>query len=1202
MQAVIRVIVRDRFVTAYSVKWLIASDVATRPITQSKPLEIVANRRAMIALIVIQSWVGSNEHRRISYTVYNTAGIDHPEGLCCAQLVASARSSPSTDLNGSITTIQRAALEETQMKQNSARNPGAELHSRRKDSEPSQKSLALFPRGAACAALFALIAIPNPTPAQTGGSGTVSPAYLAGLHWRNIGPFRSGNVYAVTGIPSDPTTYYIGTPEAGIWKTSDAGTEWKPVFDDMHVASIGAIAASPSNPGIVYAGTGDPSGWSFSQGNGVYKTTDAGATWRNIGLDGTRYINAIIVDPHNPDIVLVGAAGAAQAGSGPNEDRGVYRSTDGGATWKKVLYIDQYTGVEDMTVDVSDPSVIYAAFARAAFGASRAELAKLAPLATGIYKSTDEGLTWNPVSGHGLPAHTRSYEIAVASGTNGQRIYAEAQGSGRDAGGVYRSDDGGESWSLGTKEIGSAGGRIYADPRNPDVLYLMGTSMYRSTDGAHTFTAFKGAPGGDDDRDLWINPSDSRRMLMGADQGPTITVDDGATWTPWYNLPNGQFYNVVTDFDFPYHVCGSQQDSGTACVASRSDYGRIRENDWYAVGGFESGAIVPDTLHPRWIYTQGWYHVLRRYDRVTGQVAVLYTPTPEDHFGGLPPMGFSPQNPHLLYMAAQYLMASTDSGRDWHHASPDLTAIQRTERTDTASAAVRFRRYSPSIQSMSLSTRAAGEIWAGTSNGLVQMTRDAGQHWSNVTPAALPQRALVDAIDASHTTPGVAYISVRAAGDWHPYIYRTTDFGKSWTKIVAGLPDDAPVRVVREDPVAPNLLYAGTVTGAWVSFDRGDHWQSLELNLPNTVVSDITVHGNDLAISTYGRALWIMDDVTPLRKATEAVAAGGTYLYQPELTYRVRWDNDQDTPRPPEVPAGENAPEGAIIYYYLNTAASGPVTLSIRDAQGNLVRKYTEAAPPEAVLPNVPTYWFPKPAGLPASAGMHRVVWDLRYEDPMTLPYGYYGNILTYTEYTLTWHAVKGHTPSVQPPGPIAIPGTYTVDLTVNGHTYSRQFTVKNDPRVSIPQAYLATQLQSELEMTRGMATSYTSFYQIDRMRKRLASDASSSASASSLDKQLATIADSSFGVVNRDLARHLEDADFGDLLPTRSDLAAIASSCKQLDSAVAALRNVERTSIPKLNAELTAAHVAPLEPEPVPPNAGCGNAATLARAVNPRR
>lgn len=1034
--------------------------------------------------------------------------------------------------------------------------------------------------------------------AQTAAAQAIGAGYLSGLRWRSIGPYRSGNVSSVTGIPGDPSTYYIGTPEAGVWKTASGGTTWQPIFDDVHVPSVGAIAASPSNPNIIYVGTGDPSGWSFTPGKGVYKTTDAGKSWKSLGLENTRYINSVVVDPKNPNIVLVGAIGAPQSGGPANTERGVYRSMNGGATWKHVLYEDAYTGVKDLVHDTSDPRVMYAAFQRGAMGVSPAELAKLPPRSHGIYKSNDEGATWKPVLGKGLPAGIPAFALAVASGTHGQRVYAEAQGAGRDAGGVYRSEDGGDSWSLGTKEIGSAGGRIYADPRNPDVVYLMGTSMYRSLDGARTFTSYKGAPGGDDNRDLWIDPSNPRRMLMGADQGPTISLDNGETWSPWYNLPNGQFYNVVTDGDFPYRVCGSQQDSGTACVLSQSDYGRIRENDWYAVGGFERGAIVPDPLNPRWIYTQGWYHVLRRYDRTTGQVAVLYTPTPEDRFSGLPPMGFSPQDPHLLYMAAQYLMASSDSARTWRRLSPDLTAGGTAP--DVSESAPRFRRFDPFIQAMSLSTVSNGLIWIGTNNGLIQLTRDGGKSWTNVTPRDLPARAVVNVIDASHSNDAVAYAAVTAPGDLHPYIYRTTDFGKSWAKIVNGLPADGLARVVREDPGASNLLYAGTVTGAWVSFDHGDHWQSLQLNLPNTVVSDITIHKNDVAISTYGRGLWVMDDVTPLRLAhSAATSASAAYLYAPQMTYRVRWDNDQDTPRPPEVPAGENAPEGAIIYYHLNAAASGPISLSIRNSQGNVVRRYTNVAPPAALMPNVPTYWFAPPEGLPTSAGLHRVLWDLRYPDPKTLPYGYYGDMLTYTEYTLTWHAVKGNTPRVQPPGPLAIPGKYQIELTVNGHSYTQEFTVVNDPRVTIPQADLAAQLQSEQKMTAGMDVSYAAFYQIAHMRKVLAANRSNVAgkpmtaeivaAAQALDKQLAAVADGGFGMANRDLARHLEDADFGDMLPTSSNLDAIAANCRQIDGAIVELNRLLATSVPQINTMLAAAHLTQLPVDASHNGTGCG-------------
>ncbi len=1050
-------------------------------------------------------------------------------------------------------------------------------------------------------ALGALVSIAGiAVVAEAANAQSIGPSYLAGLRWRSIGPYRSGNVSAVTGIPTDPTVYYIGTPEAGVWKTSDGGTVWQPIFDGTHIPSIGAIAASPSNPDIIYVGTGDPSGWSFTPGSGVYKTTDAGLTWRNVGLRDTRYINDIIVDPKDPDILLVGAVGAPQSGGPASTARGVFRSTDGGATWKQVLYVDAHTGVKDMAYDVADPHVVYAAFARATRGMSPAEVAQLAPLGTGMYKSSDEGETWALLGGRGLPAGIPSYELAVASGTHGNRVYAEAQGTGRDARGVYRSEDGGATWSLGTKEIGSAGGRLYADPQNPDVVYLMGTSMYRSLDGARTFTSFKGAPGGDDNRDLWINPANPRRMIMGADQGPTISVDGGQSWTPWYNLPNGQFYNVVADSSFPYRVCGSQQDSGTACVLSRSDYGRIRENDWYAVGGFERGAIVPDPRYPRWIYTQGWYHVLRRYDRTTGQVVVLYTPTPADHFGGLPPMGFAPQHPNLLYMAAQYLMASTDGGRHWRHVSPDLTA--GASPPDAGRATPRLRPFAPFIQTMSLSGVSDGEIWAGTSNGMIQLTRDGGRRWANVTPPGLPSGAAINIIDASHRQDGTAYAAVAAPGDAHPYIYRTTDFGKRWSKIVDGLPTEGQVRVVREDPIASNLLFAGTVSGAWVSFDRGDHWQSLQLNLPSTVVSDMTVHENDLDISTYGRGLWIMDDITPLRDARTAATAPATaYLYPPEKTYRIRWDNDQDTPRPPEVPAGENAPEGAILYYYLAAPTSDTISLSIRDSQGQLVRRYTTAASPPALMPNVPEYWFGAPVRLPTTTGLHRIVWDLRYPDPQTLPYGYYGDLLTYTEYTLTWHAVKGHTPRVQPPGPIAVPGTYRVELRVNGHTYTQKLTIVNDPRVQISQADLVAQLAFERRITSGMATSYATFEQINQVRSILATDEADAAgtaaagtildAARGLDTQLARLTngpDSGVGAANRDLTRHLEDADFGDLRPTTSDRDAVDASCGHLEAAVSEFRRLQEADFPRINGLLTQANLARL---PVTPAAeqGCG-------------
>jgi photosystem II stability/assembly factor-like uncharacterized protein len=981
------------------------------------------------------------------------------------------------------------------------------------------------------------------------------------MRWRLIGPYRAGNVYAVSGIPGDPRVYYIDTPEGGVWKTTDGGTVWKPIFDAAHVPSIGAVAVAPSNPNVVYVGTGDPTGWSFTPGAGVYKSTDAGATWRAVGLERTRYITSVIVDPHNAAVALVGAYGATQFPGDTNSARGLYRTVDGGRTWQRVLYKDIYTGVAAMTADAADPKFIYAALAR-----SRRD--SLPKLGVSIYKSIDEGATWHPIGGRGLP-NAESFEIAVASGTHGQRIYAEANSAGRDAAGLYRSDDGGASWVLTTKEILSAGGGpIYVDPKHPDVLYLMGTAMYRSTDAGRTVAAYKGSPGGDDVRDLWIDPTDPRRMLMGVDQGPTITVDGGETWTPWYNLPNGQFYHVSTDDLFPYHVCAAQQDSGTACVQSRSDFGAIRDNDWYPVGGFEATYIVADPLNPRWVYSQGWYKALRRYDRETGQVAVVYSPLPEDRFAGMPPLAFSPQDPHTLYMGAQYVLASSDSARTWRHLGPDLTAGGDSGRRGPFGG----RR---AIETLAPSPVRSGVMWAGTSNGLIKLTTDGGANWSDVTPAGMPKGASITLIDASHADAGVAYAAVGAFPSPRAVAYRTTDYGQHWQSITSGLPEDGSVQVVREDPGDANLLYAGTLTGAWVSFDRGDHWQSLELNLPNTDVTDMVVHGSDLAISTYGRALWILDDVTPLRQIRALASASAAYLFKPDRAYRVRWDNIEDTPLPPEVPVGENPPEGAMIDYYLKTPATGTVTLSVYDAQNRLVRQFSSVAPPaDTTRPNIAAYWLAPPIVLPTSAGMHRVAWDLRYPNPAVINYSYFGDLLDYREYTLNVHAIKGTTPRVQPTGPLVVPGTYRVELSVGGQTSDQTLVVEPDPRVGIPQAALVAQLDLEQRMVAGMAVTYDRFASLEHLRQQMTDTA-----LANRIEALASRADSGFGPANRDLTRHLEDMESGDIDPTPSDVAAVTADCQLIDAALAGLA--------QLNTALTAAHVATI-PDPPPAGSAC--------------
>ncbi|HEX6463071.1 MAG TPA: hypothetical protein VFZ98_01405, partial [Vicinamibacterales bacterium] len=608
----------------------------------------------------------------------------------------------------------------------------------------------------------------------------INPSLFSDLHWRSIGPPRSGYISSPAGVPGDPTTYYVGLPEGGVWKTTNAGVSWTPIFDEIHIPSVGAVAVAPSDPKTVYVGTGNQSGWSFTPGKGVYKSTDAGRTWTAIGLQQSQYIGGIVIDPKNADHVLVAAIGPRMAGT--DAERGVYRSTDGGRTWARVLPSDGSSGATDVYTDYADPQVVYALLGSGAgFGAPQ----QPAPPGSGAYKSSDGGATWQPVSNRGLPDGARIQSFAVASGTHGQRLYAVAGvGGGRGAASnraLYRSDDGGASWTFGTRALASAGGKIYADPQHPDVMYLMGTSVYRSTDGARHVASFWGAPSGADPRFLWIDPTNSKRMLCGLDQGPSISIDGGESWSPYYGLIDGQFYRVATDYDFPYHVCGPQQDSGTACVASRTDFGEIRPYDWYPGGGFENGFLIADPSDTRYLYTQGWYHVLRRFDRETGQVIVLYQPGPEERFGGAPPLAFSTQDPHTLYMASERVLVSNDRGETWRAISPDLAAVSGSAGAAAVAAAgggVGAPAPGGSIQTLALSTSSPDVIWVGTSTGLIQVTRDRGKTWSNVTPKDLPPAA-INIIDASHADAAVAYAALLSR-DGHPHIYRTTDYGQNW--------------------------------------------------------------------------------------------------------------------------------------------------------------------------------------------------------------------------------------------------------------------------------------------------------------------------------------------------------------------------------------------------------------------------------------
>ncbi|HEY2432338.1 MAG TPA: hypothetical protein VGI12_06655 [Vicinamibacterales bacterium] len=1003
---------------------------------------------------------------------------------------------------------------------------------------------------------------------------TVNPAAFAELKWRSIGPPRSGYVAAPAGVPGDPTTYYVGLPEGGVWKTTNAGTTWKPIFDAVHIASVGAVAVAASNHDVVYAGTGNQSGWSFTTGKGVYKSTDAGRTWTSAGLAASQYIGGMAIDPGNADNVLVAALGprapggpgvpaAAPDTTGTAAERGIYRTTDGGKTWTRALLPEGSTGATDVYLDFGDPRM---AFALLAGGSG-----------PGVWKSADAGATWQAVGGRGLPDGSRITAFALASNTHGRRLYAVAGTGGRGGGGrgpgsraLYRSDDGGDTWVFGSRDLASAGGKIYADPQHPDVVYLMGTAVYRSVDGGQHVSAFWGAPSGADPRFLWIDPTNSRRLIAGVDQGPAISVDGGESWTPYYGLVNGQFYRVATDYDFPYHVCGPQQDSGSACVASRSDFGEIRPYDWYPGGGFENGFLIADPLDTRYLFTQGWYHVLRRYDKTTGAVIVLYQPTADDRFGGAPPLAFSADR-RTLFMASQRLMASADRGATWRTLSPDLT-VPIAPPTPPAEPPTGSARALPAaggfIQALALSPISAAVIWTGASTGVVQVTRDGGKTWTNVTPKNLPGGA-VNVIDASHANTGTAYVALLSR-DSTPHLYRTSDYGASWQEIASGLAGGAVTRVVREDPADPSILYAGTVNAVYVSFDRGDHWQSLQLNLPTTVVSDLTVHDTDLVISTYGRGFWILDDITPLRQAKAALAStASAFFFTPAPVSRARWDNTQDTPVPPEMVVGENPPEGAILDYYLRTPATS-VTMTITDPAGRVVREYSNVAPPvDTTMANVPEYWLMPPTVMPTTAGMHRVTWDLRYPDPPTLNYGYSGNLLDYREYTLSWHAIPGKTPRTTLVGPMVVPGSYTAKLTVDGKSSTQAITLAADPRIPITAAALDAQFRLEQRMVAGIAATYRAVNRVQALRaaiaKRLPGAAPDAAAAlKTLDAALAPLDGSAgiFGLAHRDLGRRLNDQLVADAQPTTSIVAGVDTPCATIDVALDALKTLDTSAL----------------------------------------
>lgn len=1003
------------------------------------------------------------------------------------------------------------------------------------------------------------------------------------MQWRLIGPFRGGRVTSVAGVSGEPNTYYFGTPGGGVWKSTNGGRVWQPISDDVRVASIGALAVAPSASNVIYVGTGEQ-----TVGKGLYRSSDSGTTWSSAGLQDVAYIQAIIVDSRNPDVVVVagnsvgvGIFWRPLAKSAFLTNRGIFRTEDGGKTWKKVYANDQSLGIVDMCSDPDDPRTLYAVVFHPESGSGAAAVADTSE----IIKSTDGGSTWAPLESKGLPDKARGrVGISVAGKTGGRRLYAIVDQ------GMFRSDDGGANWYQSSKDprvIGSLYfSRVFADPLKPDVLYVAQTSLYRSTDGGKTFEAFVGAPSGDDFHVLWIDPQNSARLLLGVDQGAIVSVNAGKTWTSWYNQPTGQFYHVSTDNLFPYRVYGAQQDSGTAGILSRSNYGEILLQDWYSIGGFEYAFITPDPANPDLVYSNGWYGSVVRYDKATGEIAVVFEKGQKYRASAMPPLVFSPQDPSVLYLGMQLVLKTSDGGRSWHEISPDLTGyVEKEEREGEKTAP--GQEHPPAITSLSPSPVQAGEIWVGTTNRLVQLTRDSGATWQNVTPPGLTAPTEILYVEASHHDAATAYLTVGGTRvSTSPAVYRTHDYGKTWQKIVNGFPQDEMVRVAREDPKRKGLLYAGTDTSVFVSWDDGDHWQSLSLNLPPTPITDITVHGDDLAISTFGRSLWILDDVTPLREFKPQVTSANAYLFPPANGIRVRWDNYEDTPFPPETPAGQNPPDGAIIDYYLKNAATSELMLTIYDENNNQVAQFTSEPKPFDLLPaNAPEYWFAPPVALSKSPGVNRFVWNLRYPPPSTLPYGYYGALLGYTEYTLADHAVPADTPRVQPQGPLAIPGNYRVELRYAGKKLEEPLKLDLDPRVRASQADLVEQRDVALQASRGMKASAQAFHQVTDLRKALADrqpglsadDMKKLKEASdALDKKIdiaqnGTHTAPGFGPINRELARLIYSVESADMRPADTVRAAIQQSCDALDKALVLWSQLNAQDVPAFNTALAA-------------------------------
>jgi photosystem II stability/assembly factor-like uncharacterized protein len=1014
-------------------------------------------------------------------------------------------------------------------------------------------------------------------------SQAVPPALYSDMRWRDIGPMRAGRTRALAGVPSQPATFYFGAVNGGVWKTTDAGHTWQSLWDAQPSGSIGSIAVADSNPNIVYVASGEGLARpDLSTGDGVYKSTDAGKTWTHLGLRDGQQIGQIAIDPKNPDRVYVAVTGHPY---GPNKERGLFRTTDGGKTFQKVLFVDDQTGASEVQIDPRHPNVVFAGMWQRQEGPW--ENGAWAGTNGGLFRSKDGGETWQKITGHGLPDEIIQVNLTIAP-SDSQRVYA-AVATLHNGVGLYRSEDGGDTWVHAPQndprpEARIGGGDVpvpRADPKDPNTLYVASVVTWKSTDAGRTWTGLRGAPGGDDYQNVFVNPNNTDIIALGSDQGVIISLNAGQTWSQWYNQPTAQMYHVTADNAFPYRVCGGQQDSGSACVASRSDDGRITFHDWHPVGIEEYGYAAPDPLDPDIVYGGK----VTRYDRRTGQIQDV-EPKPLRSYRVLrtEPLQFSPIDPHSLYFATNTLWLTKSGGKDWKEISPDLSR----ETYDLPPTLAAYKD-SPTakpirrgvIYSLGLSPVDIKRLWAGTDDGLIWTTTDGGAHWSNVTPPELKPFWKVFNMDAGHFDALTDYAAVNTMrlDDMRPHLFRTHDGGKTWKEIDNGLPDGGATSTIREDPKQKGLLYAGSETQVFVSFDDGDHWQSLRLNMPASSVRDLAVKGDDLIAATHGRGFLILDNVTPLRQIAENLnATAPAHLYTPQTALRIRNNMNPPTPWPPDMATGENPPDGAMIDYVLAPAISGPVTLEIVDAKGTVISRFKSTDPIPPLDPRYPdpTLWARPPRVLSAAPGHHRFLWDMHYPAVPGMSTGPDADM-----------AVPHDTPDVAT-SPWVMPGSYTVRLIADGKTLTAPLTVVMDPRVKTPTADLQQQFDISSALYKDMLHATEALHEITVLREQLKSNSIPAERAKSIESKLLAIVGPdrgengrrgpagppTLGNIRVGLARLEHSIQNADVAPTAAQIEAYQITGRPLAPLLDQWQSIKNSDLKALNQQLRERHL----------------------------